>query len=124
MVDHPLTEYNRGFADGFEAGRKSKILMISRGAYSDYTVLGSFDVMQSFTFNDVIEKFKAQLPDEDRDYPGSHDFIGWLVQHQYVQACSTEEVHIGDYGELHTSNEAGTKQFHPWAIDRLVGDKG
>jgi hypothetical protein len=78
-----------------------KILMLSSGEYSDYSVMGVFRTLKPIT-QDVYSAMRdacfSASPGYDRYEVGKA--APWLIVNGYVEEVEHEELYLGDYGRI------------------------
>lgn len=78
---------------------KEKLILITNGEYSDYSVSGIFKLLTNKTPNELKQKYLKEYPEQCEDYGANfYKFIGWLSSNGYVEDVEYQELHLGAYG--------------------------
>ena len=82
-----------------------ELMMISTGAYSDYSIKGLFKILKDF---DAQEQLVVWAKETDRevvnhsvkdDYKNQQiEYMGWLNKNGFIEDVDYRELHTDDYG--------------------------
>lgn len=100
---------------------KDAFVILTKGEYSDYRVLGAFRALSDLDLPALVAAFLEEHPGqqaEDRFNPC--DLGRWLVKHKHLVLAPAFEWYLGDYygpcdsaSELGYFNPAGAKDTDP-----------
>ena len=90
--------------------RKGETIVVTEGAYSDYSIIDLFKVKRDFDFAQVVvdagiklELSKHILGDghyESMGYDAQDVFIEYAVANGYIEKIKHTELHIGGYSKI------------------------
>ena len=83
-----------------------KLLLISQGAYSDYTVCSIARLLKPINkevWDRLIAEFRAE---SDWAYDAMDKMVPRLIKDGYIEEVEYQELYLGSYGELRTWEEA------------------
>lgn len=79
--------------------KAGETLAISQGEYSDYSVLGVFEVLQDFNPDDIRKEYLAQNPEQKKPYGFNEEqFLATLAGKGILKDIPYVELHLSDYG--------------------------
>lgn len=84
---------------------KSQILAVTRGEYSDYTLMDHFRALKDFDTDETKAAYNVVFPEHDFLVdPDRHEkYLAWCAEQGYIEVLSENEVqewYIGSYGDL------------------------
>lgn len=93
------------------------LLILSSGEYSDYSWSGPYRPLKKFTVREALDAFKAQWKPNDEwdETPTPEEFEGWLVSQRWIDPISSDEIHIGGYGQLDIAGNSLALELNPIA---------
>jgi hypothetical protein len=96
------------------------IVFITEGEYSDYNIKGHYRILKKFNFREAIQAFKEldkEKVESSKEWNFMYDskdrFVATLLKEGFIEEVEIDEIHIGSYSRLETSQEAGDKTYEP-----------
>ena len=78
---------------------EGQLILVSNGAYSDYTVMNLWRVLKPFDSQVIVEAWLTLHPEQRAAYHGDFDAFGaWVLAEGYVELVEHHEWFLGSYG--------------------------
>lgn len=98
--------------DSKTVAKAGELLLIDKGEYSDYCVMGLFRIEKDFIPYEVLQEYLKDNPSNNRDYRFEEDrFLSKLVVEGYIIEVQCDNFYLGGY-----SNVDGIR-YHPYRME-------
>jgi hypothetical protein len=81
--------------------KKGELLLLTSGAYSNYSPHAVVRILKDFKTKDVLELYLKEHPEQREKHNGEvSQFIAWLSANGYVEDVNHTEWNVGCYSTL------------------------
>ena len=81
---------------------QGKIIILTSGAYDDYSILAAVRWISSELPADALKTYLELFPEYNKKYSFNEDaFLDWLIKQEYAEELGSDiimQLHLGDYG--------------------------